>query len=320
MTTLESPASAREGETPAEAPRGWTGRTRGGLVGNWIFAVTLRTLGLRCAYALLAPVSFYYLFFAPKAVRASWEYRRRIGYGGKGVVSRYLGAWRHFYSFGKILLDRVAIISGAADKFQVEFDGEEHMRAALSHGRGAVLITGHCGNWEAAGHMLKRLDAPVNVVAYEGEARHVRRLFAGVLKDRYFSLIVADGTARASLEISAALARGEVVAMHADRTLGSAGVTLPFLGAPARFPVGPYIVAAVTGAPLVHVFAMREGLYRYHFYAYPAERLQFASRGERDEQLARWAGRFAARLEEKLRAYPLQWHNFYSFWQEDNVA
>jgi predicted LPLAT superfamily acyltransferase len=315
--TLAAAEVGQEQGTAAERPARWTGRTRGGLVGNWIFVTVVRWLGLYAGYALLVPVAFYFLFFARGARRASEEYRRRIGLGGRSWPGRMLGAFRHFYAFGQILLDRVAIIGGLASRFRFRFDGEEHMAAALREGRGLVLVSAHCGNWEAAAHLLARLGARVNVVVYEGEVAHVRRYFDRVLRERSFSLIAVDGSAEGSLAIMAALARGEVVAMHGDRLAPGSeahGVTVDFLGAPARLPAGPHLLAALSGAPLVHVFAMRVRAYQYHFTAFPAEHPALEGRERRRQQLETWAGRFAGRLEQKLREHPLQWHNFYDFW------
>jgi len=312
---------ARYGLKAALHTRPWTGRTRGGVIGNWIFVALVRVFGLRPAYVLLAFVACYYVLFAPRARRASDEYRRRLGCGGRSWLGRVWGAYRHFFSFGRILLDRVAIIAGpVGGKFHFEFDGEEHIRSALAEGKGVVIISAHCGNWEAAGHLLQRLAVPVSVVAYQGEAARVRRFFEKALEDHAFSLIEADGSPDSSLAIMGALARGEVVAMHADRVLHDEGVSVPFLGAPARFPTGPYIVAALSGAALIHAFALREATYRYHFYAYPAEHLHFADRPTRGQLLRDWVGQFVARLESKLREHPHQWSNFYPFWDPEPRA
>jgi predicted LPLAT superfamily acyltransferase len=205
-----------------------------------------------------------------------------------------------------------------AARFHFEFEGEEHLYAAVKEGKGAVLVTSHCGNWEAAAHLLQRIQVPVNVVAYRGEAAGMREFFERASKGRHFSLLVADGSPDVTLAILAALSRGEVVAMHADRALTAQGERIPFLGAPAWFPTGPYLVAAASGAPLVHTFAMREGTYRYHFYAYPPEHLSLPAQpgAAQDRELLRdCAARFVGRLEEKVRQYPLQWHNFYDFWE-----
>jgi predicted LPLAT superfamily acyltransferase len=187
-------------------------------------------------------------------------------------------------------------------------------------GKGLVLISAHCGNWEIAAHLLKRLNVPVSVVGYENEIAHIRKYFDHLLKDRYFSVIAMGETIDGSLKIMNALARGEIVAMHADRHMSRQNEEVQFLGAPARFPTGPYIVAALSGAPLIHAFAMREGTYHYHFFAFPSERLVFTDRKERQRLLREWAARFAGRLEEILRKYPLQWKNFYDFWEDDQES
>lgn len=309
-------ANADSARATDPASRRWTGKTRGGLFGNWFFVVLVRYLGLMSAYLFLIPVSFYYVFFAPKARRASMDYLARIGCASGSLPARLWWCWRHFYSFGQALIDRVVVIGGAGGKFHIEFEGEDYLRDALAEGKGLVILGAHCGNWEIAAHLLDRLDAPVRIVAYEGEAAHIDRFFQDVFKDRNFSVIRVDGSVETSFAILGALAKGEIVAMHADRSLNEEStVSVPFLGADAVFPKGPFVVAAVSGAPMVHAFAMRERPYHYTFTAYPPERLEFGERARRAEDLAEWAGRFVSHLETQLKKHPLQWHNFYKFWE-----
>jgi len=89
---------------------------------------------------------------------------------------------------------------------------------------------------------------------------------------------------------------------------------VPFLGAPASFPAGPHVVAAVSGAPMLHAYAIREGTHRYRFFAHPPEHLEFDSRATRDERIRQWTEHYASRLEAQVRRHPLQWCNFYPFW------
>jgi predicted LPLAT superfamily acyltransferase len=314
---MSSRGAIAEQEGRKDVRDGWTGRTRGGYVGNWVFLMLVRHVGLWCAYLLLVPVAFSFLLFSPKSVKASLEYLRRINYGGRCWLQRILAIYGHFYSFGMTLLDRVALIGGNSARFRVEFDGEAHLRRALDKGKGLVIISAHCGSWEAAANLLGRLSVPVNVVAYEGEAAHIHRLFANALEKKVFSVISLDGSPDGSLNMLSALNRGEIIAMHADRVIHSSPdktVKVPFLGSFASFPTGPYAVAAVTGAPLIHAFAMRHRTCRYHFYAYPPEYLTFGRRLERHDQFRKWAEVFVARLEHNLQQYPLQWYNFYDFW------
>src|SRR5580765_1806351 len=148
---------------PADAPIHWsgTGRLRGGPPGIWFFLTALRVLGLRVTYALLAPVALYFSFASPD-VPATMDYHRRF-FGPLPWWKRRWLVFRHFLSFGRALIDRVAILAGDNRHFSFSFDGEHFVRTAVAEGRGVLLLTAHLGNWEAAGHLLCRLDVPINV-------------------------------------------------------------------------------------------------------------------------------------------------------------
>ncbi len=312
--------NATAAKVEAAPAQRWTGRSRGG-VGNRAYMWVLRTFGLGVGYAILVPVALYFVFFAPRASRAAAEYRRRMGLERRGIFRNLLCAFRHFFSFGQILIDRVFFIGGEGDRFSLSFEGEKHIARALAARRGLILVSAHCGNWEVAAHCLQHFDATVNIVMLTAEA-DVAREYLERFKGRQ-RLIAADGSADASLAIASALSRGEIVAMHGDRFLASElrhTAEADFLGAPARFPLGPYLVAAVTGAPLLHCFVMRSGPLRYHFVLHEARELRFGRRSERRAALEGWLRAYVADLEAVLRRFPLQWHNFFPFWSEHTGA
>jgi len=87
----------------------------------------------------------------------------------------------------------------------------------------------------------------------------------------------------------------------------------PFLGAPAPFPQGPYLLAHLLDCPVYLMFCLREGgKYRLHFEPF-AERIALPRRG-REAALAALAARYARRLEAYCLTAPEQWYNFYDFW------
>jgi predicted LPLAT superfamily acyltransferase len=95
---------------------------------------------------------------------------------------------------------------------------------------------------------------------------------------------------------------------------------VPFLGAEARFPVGPMAVAALLKAPVVLGFGLWLGPRRYELRFEPfAERVELP-RATRDAALGVWLGRYTARLSEVCRAHPYNWFNFYDFWGEEEGA
>jgi predicted LPLAT superfamily acyltransferase len=77
----------------------------------------------------------------------------------------------------------------------------------------------------------------------------------------------------------------------------------------------PAIPAAIAGAPLVHVFNLRERGGHYHFFGFPVQRPVMPAHEKRDTYLRECAARFAKDLESLVKRDPLQWYNFYPFWQ-----
>ena len=293
-----------------------TGQLRGGRWGIWFFITALRLLGLRLTYLLTIPPAIYFSFASPD-VPVTMSYHRRI-YGGVPWWKRRWLVFRHFLSFGRALIDRTAILAGESRRFTFEFDGENHVRDAVAEGRGVLLLSAHVGNWEAAGQLLTRIDAPINVTGFDHESPEIRALLKDSSQVR-FHLLPLTGHPEDAVRLIAALRRGEVVAMLGDRCYGSSSVPVNFLQGTASFPIGAYVLAAAAGVPLIHVFSMRERGGHYHFFGFPAQRVQLPPRAERTTYLQDCVGAFAQNLETVLKRDPLQWYNFYPFWNEPGL-
>lgn len=185
-------------------------------------------------------------------------------------------------------------------------DGQEPTREALARGRGCVSVTAHLGNWELAGRLLATLGRPVHVVMAPEADPAVGALLdrgghPGVRFVRLTSPVVG-------VELVAALRRGDVVAFQIDRAIGGRGdVLVPFFGALATFPLGPFLTAAAAGAPVVPAFCVlqADGTYRLH-----VEPALAVSRGSEVEALRA----AVATLERYVRTHWDQWFNFYDVW------
>ncbi|MEY2428664.1 MAG: hypothetical protein QOJ40_1549 [Verrucomicrobiota bacterium] len=290
-----------------------TGKLRGGRSGIWFFITALRVLGLRLTYALTVPVAAYFTFASPD-VRATMDYHRRV-FGKVPFWKRRWLVFRHFLSFGRAIIDRTAVLAGDTRNFSFSFNGEDHVRKALAQGHGVLLLAAHFGNWEAAGQLLTRLDVPINISGFDNESPEIRSLLNEASKAR-FRLLPLTGSPTDAIPLVAALRRGEVVAMLGDRPYGSPTARIPFLGSPASFPIGAYVIAAIASAPLVHVFSLREPGGHYRFFGFPPQRPQMPSHDRRNAYLRECAACFARDLESVLRRDPLQWYNFYPFWDQ----
>ncbi len=297
------------------AKTAWTGRTRGGYFGNWFFIQLIRWLGVWPAYLWLGFVAAYFTVVHREAYRASADFLGRL-FGPLPCWRRPLLVYRHFVAQGVTLVDRQAVLMGRS-RIECVFDGEELFKPHLEKGRGIILVGAHIGCPELGAHFLGRFDIPVNLVVIERELAGIRRLMNSVTEGKRFRILTADDDPLRSVPILAALRRGEIVALLGDRSLGGADVETSFLGAPVRLPVGPYRLAAASGAPLFHVFTVRQRLGCYRFATFQPE---FISREEirsGPTALPARARRYAERLEAIVREYPFQWGNFFPYWEQE---
>jgi predicted LPLAT superfamily acyltransferase len=307
------------GGNPSKNPAvRWSGRTRGGWFGNWFFVQIIRRLGVRWACGFLVFIAAYFTLANPGGYRDSKDFLRRV-LGPQPFWKWPLLVYRHFFSFGVTLLDRLAVIMGRA-KIECTHEGEFLFKDYLDRGQGVILLGAHVGSWEIGGHLLGRLGKPVNIVVLEKEEARIRRLFDRALASKMFNLIATDGHPLRAIPVAAALRRGEIVALLGDRSFGGADVRAPFLGGPARFPAGPYLLAAVSGAPIFQTFVVRERRGHYRFFSFPAKFISRDILRAGPAALQPHVAEYAARLAGVARQYPFQWFNIYPFWDETPAA
>jgi lauroyl/myristoyl acyltransferase len=194
-------------------------------------------------------------------------------------------------------------------------DEQVPTRDALAAGRGCVSITAHLGNWELAGRLLAPLGRPVTVVmATETDPGVAAVLGTGVARGGGPVRFVRLDNPLVSVGLVAALRRGEVVAFQMDRALGGRGDRrVGFFGAPAWFPLGPFLLAAAAGAPVVPAFCILDGGDRYRLCVEPAFAVE---RGAEEAGL----GRAVAGLERYVARHWDQWFNFFGVWEDDGRA
>ncbi len=279
---------------------------------------TIRVLGVWPTYLLLAIVVPYYCLIARKGSRASRDYLSRV-LGPASWPVRVARTYRHFFAFGQVLVDRFIFYTWGSRSFDFESHGWDNVQAAVALGKGVILLSAHVGGWEMATGVRRRfhenhqLAVPVNIMMHVPEGQRVPSFVDLIEREGDVKVIPVDGKSL-PFEIVGALERGEVVAVHGDRAMSEAKVRVPFLGAPAEFPVGPWQLAAATGAAVVPVLVVKSGLRRYQFFASPPI-VVTASRAERARVIEGHVARFAEHLASMLARYPYQWFNFYEFWR-----
>ena len=264
--------------------------------------VTL-TLGRAFGRLFLPPIALYFVAFGPRARAASAAYLARI----LGRPARLAEIYRHFHTFATTIHDRVLLLAGRTDVFDVSVDGAQGFDAAVAEGRGCILLSAHLGSFEVLRSVgATRRSLRIRMVMETANAVRIQSVF-GRIQPASADWIIPMGSPTALLRAKEALERGEVVGILADRVWHhERATTQPLLGASARFPLGAFRVAAALGAPVVlGVGLYRDGnRYDVHF-----ERLDRPG-----DTAATLLARYVARLEHYCRFAPYNWFNFYDFW------
>jgi predicted LPLAT superfamily acyltransferase len=72
------------------------------------------------------------------------------------------------------------------------------------------------------------------------------------------------------------------------------------------------VLATTFSVPVSFVFAMKEGIKHFHFFASPGK---IYPKGK--EGIHSMLEDYLRKIETMIRAYPLQWHNYFPFWKEE---
>ncbi|HEY9034024.1 MAG TPA: glycosyl transferase [Pseudomonadales bacterium] len=280
-----------------------------------------RLLGNRLCLWLIYPAIVFYFVANSYARRSSLQYLQRFAacYPEQGLKPGYWLSFRHFVSFVDSMLDKLASWNGTIAIDEVIMHGREEFLASVNSGKGAVIIGSHLGNIEVS-RALASLNnrARLNVLMHTKHAQTFNRLIRDVSNSQQVVLIeVSEISPAIAILLQQKVDQGEFVCIVGDRIpVSSNGRTIswPFLGRPAHFAQGPFILASLLKCPVYTLFCLKtHGRYDF-YYEHFADRLKLA-RKNREESLQQYVGRFAARLEHYCRQAPLQWFNFYDYWQ-----
>jgi KDO2-lipid IV(A) lauroyltransferase len=184
-------------------------------------------------------------------------------------------------------------------------EGWEEIEDVMSKGKGAVLVTGHIGNWELAGAYVAARGIPLDAIV-RGMANPLFEAYINHTRETMGMTVVHDSEAVRRTPRS--LRAGRAVAFVADQGVkGLASTFVPFFGRPAKTPRGAAVFALRFDVPVVFVVALRRPNGRYRIVV---ERIEAPQTGDRDRDVDAIVARFTEHLEKWVRAVPAQY-----FWQ-----
>jgi len=271
------------------------------------------TLGRRIGRLVLYGIALYFLFFSPLARRASRAYLGRA----LGRWAEWSDGYRHVLSFASTIHDRVYLLNGRFDLFDIEVHGAEALHAALARQPGALLIGAHLGSFEVLRAVGRgRAGLKVAMLMYEDNARKINATLEAI-NPAAGEDIIALGRLESMLEARDKLDSGYLVGLLADRGLADEATREhAFLGQPASFPIGPFRIAAMLRRPVFFMTGLYLGGNRYRIHFEPLADFSRVEPGARDAAIVQAQAQYVARLEHYCRLAPYNWFNFFDFWQK----
>lgn len=302
-------------------------KERKGLAGLKFMLWIYRIFGRGIFTLFLWPViGFYWLSGGPQreASRQWLQTVKTIAAQKNQPLPTRMTSFHHFLRFGEAMLQKIASWRGDL-RWGKEIDFAPGAEQALAAGKpgGRLILASHLGDIEACRALAQQVSGLViNALVFTDNAERFRQVMDQIAPEASKHVIpVSNIGPETAILLQQKLDAGEWVAIVGDRTAVNRQrggvrrvVWSNFLGKPAPFPQGPFVLAAALRCPVLLMFALREqGQLKLHCEPFADPLL--LPRVTRQQALQDAVDRYAARLEHHALIAPLDWFNFFDFWQ-----
>ena len=275
---------------------------------TWIILNMGRGIGRLFLY----PIVCYFILFSSTTTFSRQYLKRSLG-----KTASLADVFRHYYSFANMLLDRVYLLSGKVQSFDITLHGEDILDELIKKNRGIILLGSHLGNFDLL-RIISKKNSKIKVKALmnNNKQQKINQVFEKLnpsLKDEVINI----GQPESMILIKEFVQEGNLVGILSDRVEDEKRtIACDFLGQPALFPTGPLIVASLIKAPVILCFGLHRGKNQYDVYFHHFSDEIILPRESRQQQLRIYIKKYSHILEKHCRETPYNWYNFYDFWKE----
>jgi KDO2-lipid IV(A) lauroyltransferase len=278
------------------------------------FEMSVKYVGYRLAQWLSAHLPTASAFgFAEQLADFQWRWSTKDRAAVQTNLSVILGARTPgsaplvrevFRNFARYLVEFFTIHQ--VQHPEVRIEGHKYLTSAQRHHRGAIVLTGHLGNWEVGAALIRRMGFPVTVVALPHDDPRMDQLF-NRQRQRCGVNVIPLGTdaARRSLQ---SLCDGQLLGLLVDREFTGKGLTLSVCGQEITLPRGPATLSLRSQVPVVPTFLIREGIWKFRLWFEPPIWPQ--THEVKETAVRMLTQTYAAIFERYLKRFPEQWLMF----------
>lgn len=282
----------------------------------------LRLTGRSCINILLYPIVAVYWLKESAFRRYSRQYLMQCYQAG--ILTQCPGpysSFSHLLFFAHTMLDKLAFLAGITEQNPIRFEGLDRVNHFISKQQGMIIATSHMGCIEALQTWGNALHTrPVVALVYQQHSQHFSQLLRQLNPLVHIEFWdIADLSPQTAICLEDKINEGALVFIAADRVPSNLNnsVSVPFLQRNARFPIGAVILANLFHCPLFALNCRRlnhsNSTYVMTFTEL-SDGLHLPRRG-RQAAIQALMTKYVAALEANIRKSPLDWSNFYDYWQ-----
>lgn len=259
-------------------------------------------------------------FFGSLVFRLAGGERRKTlaslqtAFPGMGEAERLRLARATWKNIGRNLFEVVGWRGWSREKILAQVarvEGWDHVDKALQRGKGALVVTGHLGNWELLGSYMASRHKTSGVAQHLYDPRFDELMNRFRIEKLGAFAIIKRGMALRG--ILGALRENQMILALCDQDSGQDGVFVPFFGKLAWTQSGVMRIAQKTGAALVPAFMVRGADGRFEVHA--EGEIPIPSTGDKEKDIVEATRRITEVIEKYVRAYPDQWVWMHQRWK-----
>jgi Lauroyl/myristoyl acyltransferase len=211
--------------------------------------------------------------------------------------------------FGKMLMDMLGYPRLSKENIGqiLRIHGSENLKDALALGRGVVMASGHCGNWEMLGTGLAFYGYPMVAVAKKQEQNEGFEHFLSEYRIMGGGRILYSTDVR---DIVRVLKENMIPLIFFDHDVLPNGIWVDFLGRKTSTPPGAAVLAAITDAPIVPAFITEAADGTHDLDIYPP--IWVNKKENKTVEIKKIMQTLSCILEKHIRKHPQEW-----FWLHD---
>ena len=293
----------------------WTTKTRKGLSSRFLVLFTRTTrfcagfLPSRVAVFLGGMLGFVAFYLLSRERHRTMAHLSAV-FPERGAAWARQIARRTFSHLGKSLLE-VMTISPRRLQSCVDFQGVEHLDAAVRLGKGVVFVTGHIGNWEIMGGAVAAKYS-LSVVAAPIEPEPVNDMVVAMRASMGVRTILRS-RAGAAKELIRVFRENRILGILIDQDTDVEGAFVDFMGKPAWTPTAAAQMAIKFSAPVVFGYVQR-GSDDRHTITIEGP-LNLIRTGNDEEDIRTNTAMFTKMIEKAILQNPEQWVWMHRRWR-----